>query len=107
MAQNNDFSTVDALDDYFDKPVTLIDDNGDETLYRTLFAFESPDFGKSYLLLVPADAQPEEQVEVLAYIFDPSKDNTEESELVPIEDDAEWDMVEGVLDTFLTDEKLQ
>lgn len=104
--KNNDFSTVDALDDFFDKPVTLVDDNGDETLYKTLFAFESPDFGKSYMLLVPADSEPEEQVEVLAYIFDP-KAGENESELQPIEDDAEWDMVEGVLDTFLNDEKLQ
>ena len=51
--------------------ITLVDDQGNETLYQVLFTFESEDYGKSYILLVPAGSEPEEQVDVLAFAFNP------------------------------------
>lgn len=88
--------------------ITLVDDQGNETLYQVLFTFESEDYEKSYILLIPAESEPEEQVDVLAFSFDPD-DNGEatDAELHDIESDEEWDMVEGVLDTFLNDENMQ
>ena len=35
--------------------------------------------------------------------FIPSEDN-EDGELLPIEDDAEWEMIEEMLNTFLAEE---
>ncbi|KRM06465.1 MAG: DUF1292 domain-containing protein [Liquorilactobacillus ghanensis] len=90
-----------------DDLITLVDDQGNETLYQILFTFESDDYGKSYILLIPADSQPEEQVDVLAFSYDPDEGSANEAQLHDIENDDEWDMVEGVLDTFLNDEKLQ
>ncbi|MCP0885987.1 DUF1292 domain-containing protein [Ligilactobacillus sp. WILCCON 0076] len=88
--------------------ITLVDDQGNETIYQVLFTFESEDYEKSYILLIPAESEPEEQVDVLAFSFDPD-DNGEatDAELHDIESDEEWDMVEGVLDTFLNDENMQ
>jgi uncharacterized protein YrzB (UPF0473 family) len=89
-----------------DELITLVDDQGNETLYQILFTFDSEDFGKSYILLIPADSQPDEEVDVLAFSYEPA-DDINNTELHDIEDDQEWDMVEGVLDTFLNDDKLQ
>ncbi|MEY8662200.1 DUF1292 domain-containing protein [Ligilactobacillus faecis] len=87
--------------------ITLVDQDGNETLYEVLFTFESEDYGKSYILLIPAGSEPEEQVDVLAFSFDPNEDGeAKDAELFDIESDEEWDMVEGVLDTFLNDENL-
>ncbi|KRN11591.1 hypothetical protein FD00_GL000123 [Liquorilactobacillus mali KCTC 3596 = DSM 20444] len=91
-----------------DNLMTLVDEHGNETLYEVLFTFESDDYGKSYILLIPAGAQPEEQVDILAFSFDPNEDGEAvDAELHDIENDDEWDMVEGVLDTFLNDENMQ
>ncbi|KRL97496.1 DUF1292 domain-containing protein [Liquorilactobacillus satsumensis] len=91
-----------------DNLITLVDDKGNETLYEILFTFESEDYGKSYILLIPAGSQPEEQVDVLAFSFDPDENGeANDAELHDIESDEEWDMVESVLDTFLNDENLQ
>lgn len=88
--------------------ITLVDDQGNESLYEILFTFESEDYGKSYILLIPAGSEPEEQVDVLAFAFDPNNDgDATDAEVYDIESDEEWDMVEGVLDTFLNDENMQ
>ncbi|KRM13453.1 DUF1292 domain-containing protein [Paucilactobacillus suebicus] len=89
-AQNDDF-------------ITLVDDQGNEELYKVLFTFDSEDFGKSYILLYPASAENDDQVDIQAYAYH-DEDGKGEGELEPIEDDAEWDMVEEVLNTFLDDD---
>ena len=84
---------------YEEQYITVSDDNGNET-------FDSEDYGKSYILLIPAGSEPGDQVDVLAYSFD-SEAEGEDVDLNEIESDEEWDMVEGVLDTFLNDENMQ
>lgn len=85
--------------------ITLIDDNGDESLYEVLFTFHSEEFDRSYILLVPDGVEEDEEVDVQAYIFNPAEDGeATEEDLLPIEDDAEWNMVEEVLNTFLDDD---
>lgn len=85
--------------------VTLIDESGDEALYEVLFTFHSDEYNKDYILLVPEGIEDDEEVDIQAYIFNPDEngDATEE-ELIQIEDDKEWDMVEEVLNTFLEDD---
>lgn len=92
-----------------DNKITLVDDDGNETEYEILFTFDSEDYGKSYILLVPADSEPEEQVDVLAFSYDPNASGAEDGDidLIEIDDDDEWQMVEDVLDTFLNDENMQ
>ena len=90
-----------------DSQITLVDDQGNEELYNVLFTFDSEDYGKSYVLLYPAGATEDEEVDIQAFSFK-SDDNgaTASGDLYPIEDDDEWNMVEEVLNTFLSDENI-
>lgn len=88
------------LDDGENLQLTMIDEEGNEILYDVILTFDSADFNKSYLLMVPF-VQPEddeETVEVLAYAYTKTNDGGID-ELFPIETDEEWDMIEEVFNT--------
>lgn len=80
--------------------ITLIDENGNEQLFKELFTFDSDDYGKSYIFIYPEEQENDDSVDIQAYIIADNEDN-DGQDLVPIEDDKEWDMVEEVLNTFL------
>ncbi|AWD62001.1 hypothetical protein LWHH1689_0653 [Limosilactobacillus reuteri] len=80
--------------------ITLIDENGNEQLFKELFTFDSDDYGKSYIFIYPVEQENDDSVDIQAYIIADNEDN-DGQDLVPIEDDKEWDMVEEVLNTFL------
>ncbi|MDO4680273.1 MAG: DUF1292 domain-containing protein [Aerococcus sp.] len=86
--------------------ITLIDEEGNETLYEILFTFHSDDYNRSYVLLVPAETNDNEEVIVEAYAYTEQEDSDDFGELEEIESDEEWDMVEEVLGTYLADENL-
>ncbi|MBE1554628.1 DUF1292 domain-containing protein [Sporosarcina limicola] len=87
--------------------MTIVDEHGKEHVCEVIFTFESEEFGKSYVLyhiLDQDDADNEdEEIEIHASAFMPSENN-EDGELMPIEDDAEWEMIEEMLNTFLAEE---
>ena len=81
--------------------LTVIDENGNELLCEILFT--------SYVVYYPAGAEHEDEdgnvdLHVSAYV--PSNNN-EGGELLPVETDAEWDMIEEVINTFLADEEAE
>ncbi|MCI8850776.1 MAG: DUF1292 domain-containing protein [Erysipelotrichaceae bacterium] len=71
------------------------DENGNEMELEILFTFENDEIGKKYVVF--ADPQ-DESGEVYASAYD------EAGNLLPIETDAEWSMVEEVLGAFSQDE---
>lgn len=83
--------------------ITIYDEEGNESLYEILFTFESDDFGKSYVLLYPAGLGGSDDIEIQAFSYQESDDELNGS-LYPIESDEEWNMVEEVLNTFISDE---
>lgn len=85
--------------------ITLVNEDGEEELFNVLFTFTSDKNGKSYILIYPASDEDKEEVDIQAYAFNPD-DNNLEGELVPIENNDEWEMVEEVLNTFLDDPSL-
>lgn len=85
--------------------ITIVDEEGNETLYEILFTFDSEDFDKSYVLVYPAGDSEEEAIELEAFSYVEDENGTE-GELKPIETQEEWDMIEEVLNTFITDEDL-
>ena len=88
-----------------EQKITLVDEHGNEELYNVLFTFDSEDYGRSYVLLYPSEAEADEEVDIQAYAFMPDENHDlGERELIPIESDKEWDMVEEVLNTFLGDQ---
>lgn len=85
---------------------TVVDENGEEHVCEVLFTFESEDFGRSYVLYHILDGEPvddDEEIEIHAAAFLPSE-TEEDGDLLPIESDEEWDMIEEVLGTFLAEE---
>ncbi|MBB6735433.1 DUF1292 domain-containing protein [Cohnella zeiphila] len=75
------------------------DDEGNDEAFEVIMRFE-PDDGtdRKYILLVPAEDTDEEQ-EVFAFRYE---EEDEEIKLFPIEDQAEWDMVEETFNTLTT-----
>jgi uncharacterized protein YrzB (UPF0473 family) len=91
--------------------ITLVDDNGDETLYRVLLTVDGQEeFGKNYVLVMPAAAEEDEngEVEIQAYAYTQNEDGTE-GELLPIPEEAqdEWDLIEEVFDAFMEEQEDQ
>lgn len=86
--------------------ITLVDDQGNEVLFEILLTIDGmEEFGKNYVLLVPAGATEEDEdgeVEIQAYSFTENEDGTEGSlEAIPADSDAEWNMIEEVFNSFL------
>lgn len=85
--------------------ITVIDEDGNEQLCEILFTFDSEEFGKSYVLYYPiGDDDDDEEIEIHASAFIPSQDG-EDGDLQPIETEAEWDLIEEMLNTFLDEEE--
>jgi uncharacterized protein YrzB (UPF0473 family) len=87
--------------------ITIVDQDGNEQLCEVLFTFESEDFGKSYVLFQQVgeqDVDDEEGPEIHAYAFSPTDDGGD-GELIPIETEEEWDMVEEMLNTFYEEQE--
>lgn len=84
--------------------ITIVDEEGNEQLCEILLTFDSEEFGKSYVLYYPiGETEDDEEIEIHASAFMPSEDN-EDGELMPIETDEEWDLIEEMLNTFLEEE---
>jgi len=85
--------------------ITVIDEEGNEQLCEVLFTFDSDEFKKSYVLYYPigADENDEEEIEIHASAFVPTEDNND-GELMPIETEEEWDLIEEMLNTFLEEQ---
>lgn len=85
--------------------ITLVDEQGNETLFEILLTIDGKEeFGKNYVLLIPASAEEDEngEVEIQAYSFTENEDGTEgDLQPIPEDSDAEWDMIEEVFNSFM------
>ncbi|HEQ0361141.1 TPA: DUF1292 domain-containing protein [Streptococcus pyogenes] len=85
--------------------ITLVDEQGNETLFEILLTIDGrEEFGKNYVLLVPAGSEEDEsgEIEIQAYSFTENEDGTEgDLQPIPEDSDAEWDMIEEVFNSFL------
>jgi uncharacterized protein YrzB (UPF0473 family) len=104
MAHDHNHDHHDHEHDHDHEHITIIDEEGNEELYEILFTFESDDFDKSYVLVYPAGASEGEEVELSAFSYQESEGGLEGS-LSPIESDDEWEMIEEVLNTFISEEE--
>ncbi|MDS9470986.1 DUF1292 domain-containing protein [Sporosarcina pasteurii] len=87
--------------------MTIVDEQGNEHVCEVILTFESKDYGKSYVLyhVLGKDNDETEEIEIHASSFIPNEDGEEDGELMPIEDDKEWEMVEETLNAFLGEEE--
>ena len=76
---------------------TMIDDNGNETVYDILFTFESEETHKNYIVYTDNTRDEAGNVEVYASIYDPENPH---SRLEAIETEKEWKVIETILETL-------
>ena len=77
MAHNHNH---DHNHDHEHEVITLVDEQGNETLFEILLTIDGrEEFGKNYVLLVPAGAEEDEQgqIEIQAYSFTENEDGTD------------------------------
>lgn len=81
---------------------TVLDENGKEVVCEVLFTFDSEETKKSYIVYTDNTTDEEGNVKVYASIFDPKADSME---LMPIESDREWKIVETILESIQEENK--
>lgn len=79
--------------------IYIPDDEGNEEAFEVIMRFELDDgTDRKYLMVVPAEEDGDEEQEVFAFRY---QEENEEIQLFPIEDQAEWDMVEETFNTLI------
>lgn len=72
-----------------------IDSEGKEVEFDILFSFDSEETGKHYIVYTDNTEDEDGNINVYASAFDPDND---ESELLPIETEKEWKIIEIILE---------
>jgi len=73
----------------------VFDDAGKEVECEVLFTFESDETKKNYMVYTDNTVDDEGNTKVYASIYTPGEDETK---LIPIETDKEWQIIETILD---------
>lgn len=76
------------------------DEKGKDVECEVLFTFESDETKKSYMVYTDYTKDSDGNTRVYASIYDPKE---EEPNLIPIEDEKEWKIVETILDQLQTE----
>ena len=81
---------------------TVLNDEGKEVECEVLFTFESEETHKNYLVYTDNTTDENGNIKVYASIFDPDK---ETSDLLPIETEREWKIIETILEEIQAESK--
>ncbi|MEG0022139.1 MAG: DUF1292 domain-containing protein [Bacilli bacterium] len=79
-----------------------VNSEGKEVQCEVLFTFESDETKKNYMVYTDNTVDETGNIRVYASIYDPEK---EASELLPIETDAEWKIIETILEEIQAEVK--
>lgn len=79
-----------------------INNEGQEVECEVLFTFESEETKKNYMVYTDNTTDEAGNIKVYASIYDPLKP---ESELIPIESDSEWKIIETILEEIQAEVK--
>ena len=80
--------------------ITIVMEDGTEQLCEIIFTFDSDETGHQYVVYHPIGNESDE-IFAARYVVG---EGGEEGELLQIETDEEWDMVEEVINTFMEQE---
>ena len=73
----------------------VINDDGSEVECEILFAFESEETKKNYIVYTDNSVDEDGEIIVHASVYNPDNDD---EVLLPIETEAEWEMIENILE---------
>ncbi len=77
---------------------TVINDEGKEVKCDVLFTFDSDETKKSYIVYTDNTKDKEGNIQVYASIFNPESEDS--TELLPIETEKEWKVIETILESL-------
>ena len=77
---------------------TVINDEGKEVKCDVLFTFDSDETKKSYIVYTDNTKDKDGNIQVYASIFNP--DSSDSTELLPIETEKEWKVIETILESL-------
>lgn len=80
----------------------IIDQNGKEKEYEVLFTFESDETKKNYMVYTDNTMDKDGNTRVYASVFKP---NANPLELLPVETEREWKVIETILDSIQENNK--
>lgn len=81
---------------------TVVNDEGKEVECEILFTFESEETKKNYIVYTDNTTDKDGNVKVYASVYEPNGDKTE---LLPIETDREWKIIETILESIQEESK--
>ena len=81
---------------------TVVNDEGKEVECEVLFTFESEETNKNYIVYTDNTTDKDGNIRVYASVYDP---NSEKTELLPIETDREWKIIETILESIQEESK--
>lgn len=81
---------------------TVMNDEGKEVECEVLFTFESEETKKNYIVYTDNTTDKDGNVKVYASVYDPKGENTE---LLPIETEREWKIIETILESIQEESK--
>lgn len=80
----------------------VIDKDGKEIEFEVLFTFESDETKKNYMVYTDNSTDEEGNVRVYVSVFKP---DAEPLELLPVETEREWKIIETILDSIQEENK--
>lgn len=80
----------------------IIDKDGKEIEFEILFTFESDETSKNYMVYTDNTLDEEGNTKVYASVFNP---NSEPLELLPVETEREWKVIETILSSIMEENK--
>lgn len=80
----------------------IIDKNGKEIEFEVLFTFESDETKKNYMVYTDNTKDKDGNTKVYASVFVPDK---EPLELLPVETEREWKVIETILESIQDENK--
>ena len=75
----------------------VMDNEGKEVICEVLFTFDSEETNKSYIVYTDNTTDEKGNVKVYASVYKP---NSESTELLPIETEREWKIIETILESI-------
>ena len=86
----------------------VMNEKGEEVTCEVLFTFDSEETKKSYIVYTDNTTDEEGNVRVYASVYKPdakNEGNPEKQELLPIESEREWKIVETILESIQEENK--
>ena len=80
----------------------IIDKDGKEIEFEILFTFESDETNKNYMVYTDNTLDDDGNTKVYASVFNPNK---EPLELLPVETEREWKVIDTILGSIMEDDK--